>query len=134
MIRLATIDDYNYISHALARKAVPYMSPTHAKADISRGQMYVKILNNKIVAQCSLVPEPLYNYTALKRMIIYRKENCGKHIADEFIQYFLALGLPLGATPWAENTKVKHILEKAGFTYQYTFLDNYEFYLFTKSS
>lgn len=128
MIRLATMADYPYISHALARKAIPYMKPSHAKGDIINGRMYVKVINGKVVAQCSLVEEPNYHYTALKRMLIYRKENCGKHIADEFIQFFSTFNIPLGATPWSENVKVKHILEKAGFRYQYTFLTNYEFY------
>ena len=129
MIRLATMIDYSYISHALAAKALPYITPTQTKEDILNSRLYVKVIDGKVVAQCALVPEPNYNYTAMKRMIIYRKENHGKHIANEFIDFFCEFTPIIGATPWAENGRIKHILEKAGFRYQYTFLTNYEFYL-----
>ena len=40
-IRLATIEDYNYIAHALAPKRIDYIKPSQAKEDISAARLYV---------------------------------------------------------------------------------------------
>ena len=128
-IRLATEADYNYISHALARKAIDYIRPSQAKEDIANSQLYVIIENEKPIAQCALVAETAYNYTAMKRMVIYRKENCGRGLADMLIEHFSSMNLAIGATPWTENERIKHILRKHGFEYQYTFSEKYEFFL-----
>ena len=128
-IRLATEADYNYISHALARKAIDYIRPTQAREDIANNRLYIIVDGEKPIAQCALVEEPLYNYIAMKRMVIYRKDNCGRGAADMFINLFSQMDCAIGATPWAENEKIKHILRKNGFEYQYTFLEKYEFFL-----
>lgn len=128
-IRLATEADYNYISHALARKAIDYIRPSQAKEDIANSRLYVIIENEKPIAQCALVAETAYNYTAMKRMVIYRKENCGRGLADILIEHFSSMNLAIGATPWTENERIKHILRKHGFEYQYTFSEKYEFFL-----
>jgi len=128
-IRLATHEDYCYIAHALARKAIDYNRPSQAKADIAAGRLYVLIDEGQIIAQCALVEETAYGYTALKRMLVYRKQNCGKGTMGRFIEFFLQFSCPLGATPWADNEQVKYILRKYGFEYQYTFAEKYEFFL-----
>ena len=130
-IRLATADDYCYISHALASKAIDYNKPSQAKADIAAGRLYVLVEDGKVIAQCALVEERDFNYTAMKRMLVYRKENCGKGAMHMFIEFFSQLGCTLGATPWTENERTKHILRKHGFVYQYTFAEKYEFFLKT---
>lgn len=131
IIRLATEKDCSYIVHALARKGIDYIKPSHAKTDIAAGRLYVIEDEGKILAQCALVEEVEHGYTAMKRMVIYRKENGGKGISSMFIQFFSTLNRPIGATPWAENKRMKHILRKHGFVYQYTFEKNYEFFLKT---
>ena len=90
---------------------------------------YVIIENEKPIAQCALVAETAYNYTAMKRMVIYRKENRGRGLADMLIEHFSSMNLTIGATPWTENERIKHILRKHGFEYQYTFSEKYEFFL-----
>lgn len=128
-IRLATIEDYNYIAHALAPKRIDYIKPSQAKEDISAARLYVIVDGQKPIAQCALVDETEYNYTAMKRMVIYRKANRGRGVADMFIEFFSRLNQPIGATPWTENERMKHILRKHGFEYQYTFSEKYEFFL-----
>lgn len=131
-IRLATKDDYCYISHALASKGIDYNKPSHAKTDIAAGRLYVLVNEEgKVIAQCALVEERDFNYIAMKRMLVYRKENCGKGAMHMFIEFFSQFGCPLGATPWMENERTKHILRKHGFEYQYTFSEKYEFFLKT---
>ena len=128
-ITLATEEHRSYIIHALASKAIDYINPSTVGEDITKSRLYVIIENGKPIAQCALVPEEEYGYLAIKRMVIYRKENCGRGLADLLIEHFCALNQPIGATPWKENARVKHILQKHGFEYQYTFLKNYEFFL-----
>jgi N-acetylglutamate synthase-like GNAT family acetyltransferase len=128
-IRLATTADISYITHALARKAINYIKPSTVREDIIANRLYVVIENEKPIAQCALVTEVNYNYTAMKRMVIYRKENCGRGLADMLIEHFSSMNLAIGATPWAENERIKHILRKHGFEYQYTFSEKYEFFL-----
>ena len=60
-IRLATKDDYCYISHALASKAIDYNKPSQAKADIAAGRLYVLVEDGKVIAQCALVEERDFN-------------------------------------------------------------------------
>lgn len=130
-IRLATINDISYITHALAPKRIDYNKPSQARADISANRLYLLEHEGKVVAQCALVEETAYNYTAMKRMVVYNKASKVKGVADAFIKYFSTLGVAIGATPWTENEKIKHILKKNGFEYQYTFLEKYEFFLKT---
>lgn len=128
-IRLATTADISYITHALAKKAIDYIKPSTVREDIIANRLYVVIENEKPIAQCALVAEVDYNYTAMKRMVIYRKENCGRGLADMLIEHFSSMDLAIGATPWTENERIKHILRKHGFKYQYTFSEKYEFFL-----
>ena len=130
-IRLATETDIPYITHALAPKRIDYIKPSQARADIKAQRLYVIDLNGKPIAQCSLVEEAEFGYVALKRMTIYNQATKVKGIADMFITHFSSLNLPIGATPWTENERMKHILLKNGFKYQYTFAEKYEFFLKT---
>ena len=128
-ITLATSEHINYITHALAPKRIDYIKPSQVKEDIKQGRLYIIIHEGKPIAQCALVEETNHNYTAMKRMVIYRKDNKAHGIADMFIKYFSQLDCAIGATPWTENEKIKYILRKNGFEYQYTFLEKYEFFL-----
>ena len=128
-IRLATAADIPYITHALAPKQIDYIKPSQARADIEGGRLYVLEHEGQLIAQCALVREERYDYTAMKRMVAYNRSCKVRGVADRFIAYFVAMGHTLGATPWSENEKVKHILIKNGFVYQYTFMDKYEFFL-----
>jgi RimJ/RimL family protein N-acetyltransferase len=128
-IRKATQADYKSIALALRNKNIPYITPAHALADIENEQLFVMCENGKVIAQCALVHEPMFEYHAMKRMTIYNKANQGRGIAQAFISFFCAMNLPaLGCTPWADNAPMQHLLRKFGFEYQYTFLENYQFF------
>lgn len=128
-IRKATMNDYFSICRSLQNKKINYQTPAHAKSDIQNQSMFILVDNGKILAQCSLIEEPDYFYTAIKRLCIYNKKNYGKGIADMFIKYFVSnTQTPLGCTPWEDNAAMRHLLEKNGFIYQYTFLNYYCFY------
>lgn len=128
-IRSAKKEDYKTIAMALRNKGIEYITPEYAKADILNNRLFVMIEDGKIIAQCALVYEKDYSYYAIKRLVVYNKKNCGKGIAQSFISFFCAMNLPsLGCTPWADNSVMKKLLTKNGFQYQYTFLENYEFF------
>lgn len=128
-ITLATTEHISYITHALAPKQIDYIKPSQVKEDILQGRLYVIIHEGKPIGQCALVEEKTHNYLAMKRMVVYRKDCQVRGIANMFIEYFAQLDCPIGATPWSENEKMKYILRKNGFEYQYTFLEKYEFFL-----
>lgn len=129
-IRLATEKDYSKIYHALNRKGIDYISARHARDDIEKQQLFVIEENGELLGQCALVVENDFGYIAIKRLVVYNKKNSGKHIAQQFIDYFKSLNIEnLGCTPWTENAKMRAILERNGFVHQYTFMTCYEFYL-----
>lgn len=128
-IRFATAADTARVVRALRNKHLDYNTPAQAKEDISLGRLIVAEENGKAIASCAIVPEVNHNYTAIKRMIVYSKKNCGKGIATALINFVCSLGLgDIGATPWNTNPAACHSLEKCGFVYQYTFLTFYNFY------
>ena len=129
-IRKATYADYKRIACALRNKHIDYITSAHACVDIEHEQLFVMSENGKLIAQCALVHESAHGYHAIKRLVVYNKRNNGRGIAQQFIAFFCAMDLPaLGCTPWTDNATMKHLLQKYGFKYQYTFLKNYEFFL-----
>lgn len=129
-IRLAQSADYKRIAMALRNKRIEYITPAHAREDITNNRLYVVEEDGMIIAQCALVEEPAHHYHAIKRLVIYNRKNYGRGIARQFIRYFCDMNLPaLGCTPWTDNQKMKYLLVSNGFEYQYTFLGNYEFFL-----
>lgn len=129
-IRLATLKDFTAIKNFLEIKNISYISPAHAYEDIKNNALYIIEKEGQVIAQCSLVEEKSFEYVAIKRLVSYGKE---KGIAQTFIEYFKSFGIEnLGCTPWTNNARMRAILEKNGFTHQYTFLNCYEFYLLTE--
>ena len=130
-IRKATATDLVHVIRSLQNKGIDYNTTAQAKADILNNRLFVAIINGKIVGSCAIVEETAYNYTAIKRVCVYNKKNCGKGIASALVAYICGLDLGnLGATPW-NNPGMIRVFEKYGFRYQYTFLENYNFYLKT---
>ena len=129
IIRLATKMDYKKIACSLNNKHINYITSLHAKNDIENKCLFVVEEEGKIIAQCALVYEEEYNYYAIKRLVVYNQKNCGRGIAQKFISFFCDKNLPaLGCTPWVDNIVMKKLLERNGFVYQYTFMENYQFY------
>lgn len=129
IIRIATKTDYRKIACSLNNKHINYITSSHAKEDIENSRLFVVEEEGKIIAQCALVYEEEYNYYAIKRLVVYNQKNYGRGIAQKFISFFCNKNLPaLGCTPWADNIVMKKLLERNGFVYQYTFMENYQFY------
>ena len=130
IIRPATSADTIRIIRAIQNKHMDYNSPAHIKADISAGNLFVAEENGKLLGSVAVFYKPHRQYYAITRLCVYAKTSRGKGIASALIDYILSLGFPaVGATPWVDNGAVKHILEKRGFIFQYTFKTNYQFYL-----
>ena len=129
-IQKATMKDLRSISASLQNKKIPYLTPSHAELDIANGNLWVIRQNGKPIAQCALVYEENYHYHAMKRLVVYNKKNCGQGIANAFVEYFVKQNYPtLGCTPWADNRRMINILLSFGFEYQYTFLENYCYFV-----
>lgn len=127
-IRKATIADRGIIARALAHKGINYITPALACSDIDNEYMYLITDCDKIIAICSLLPNHR-GYVAIKRLCVLNNKNRGCGAARMFFDYFCSLGVSLGMTPWIENNAMHHIADKYGFEYQYTFNENYMFYL-----
>lgn len=130
-IRLAQNSEAKSISCSIRNKKIDYNTARHVYEDLRNKRLYVLIDNNeKIIASCALVEESNYNYTAIKRLAIFKKENYGKGIASQFIKFFInTVDSSLGCTPWIDNIAMKKLLEKFGFQLQYIFSENHCFYL-----
>lgn len=129
-IRFATLEDTLSIVRSLQNKHIDYNTPAMVKEDIKNHRLVIAIDNNKIVGQIALVYEQNYSYTSLKRLCVYNNKNKGKGIASALVQFACeTVRTPLGASPWTENTACINLFKKFGFKYQYTYLENYNFYL-----
>ena len=129
IIRFATEKDKLSAIRSLQKNQTNYNTVAQLKEDISLNRLIVVENNGKLLAKCALVEETSYNYMAIKRLCVFSKKSKGKGIASALVKYVISLNLGvLGATPWEDNEPMKHILEKNGFKFQYTFLDNYCFY------
>lgn len=129
IIRFATEKDKLSAIRSLQKNQTNYNTVAQLKEDISLNRLIVAENNGKLLAKCALVEETSYNYMAIKRLCVFSKKSKGKGIASALIKYVISLNLGvLGATPWKDNEATRHILEKNGFEFQYTFLDNYCFY------
>lgn len=126
-IRLATINDMEEVRTIDTN--IPYISSLLLMSDIQAGRLYIGVEADKIVSTCAAVPEPYYNYTAMKRL--YVDPNCrGKGYAQQMIEHISNQynEEKIGATPWVTNGAMRHTLEKEGFTLEYIFNEKWCFY------
>lgn len=130
-LRKAETMDWVRIYNAMCHKAeIPFCTPTQVLKDFQAGREYIVVENGKILATVSLVEEPNYRYTAIKRLCIFNKKNHGKGIArfalHEVQKY--AKGR-IGGTPWLDNVKARHLFETEGFHLEYIFDEKWCFYV-----
>ena len=129
IIRFATENDKLSAIRSLQKNQTSYNTTAQIKEDISLKRLIVVEDNGKLLASCAIVEEKDYNYIAIKRLSVFSKKSRGKGIADAIIKYVISLNLgTLGATPWKDNEITKHLFEKNGFKFQYSFLENYCYY------
>lgn len=129
-LRKATRKDIMKVCRAIGYKTnLPYIRVEDAMFDFLHDRIYVVAEGEKVFATVSLVPEPDYGYTAIKRLCILNKKNQGKGIARFALHEIqrMASGR-IGATPWEDNCAMRHILEAEGFKMEYKFAGNWCFY------
>lgn len=128
-LRKANLNETQKLAQVVGRKHLDYITTHHLIWDYNHSQLYVVVENNKVLAIVSLVPEPNFKYTAIKRLCILNKKNQGKGIARFALHEVQKMvSGKIGATPWEDNGAVRHILEKEGFTLQYVFNERWCFY------
>jgi RimJ/RimL family protein N-acetyltransferase len=83
-----------------------------------------------VLATLSLVYDAQWEYVAIKRLCVLNKKNHGKGIARFAIHEILRHlhNCKVCATPWEDNTAVRHILEAEGFKLEYKFMEYWCFY------
>ena len=125
-----TADMLAYILPIVEKANIPYCTPAQTAEDCFKGRLYGLMDGATPIAICSVVEEPNWSYTALKRMLLLDPAYAGKGCAVSLVRHLCGWyrKRTLGSTPWTDNAKTRHIFEKCGFTYQYTFMDNYAFY------
>lgn len=126
----ANREQYLKIVRAMFKKNIPFCTPTHIVDDFVFERLYAVIEGDKVLATISLVEEPDYGYTAVKRLCILNKKNRGKGIARFALREIQRMVKGrIGATPWEDNGAVRHILEMEGFSLQYVFEQKWCFYM-----
>lgn len=129
-LRKANHYDFMKVNSAVARKNITFCQTYHIQSDYNKGQLYVVVEGSKVFATISLVEEPNYGYTAIKRLCILNKKNCGKGIARFALQAIQRMVRGrIGATPWKDNIPVRHLFETEGFVLQYIFNEKWCFYV-----
>ena len=130
-LRKAEAMDWVRIFNAMCHKdKIPFCTPTQLFCDFQAGREYIVVEGDQILATVSLVEEPEYGYTAIKRLCILNKKNCGKGIARFILREVqkVARGR-IGATPWDDNIPMCHLLESEGFEMKYKFAGKWCFYV-----
>ena len=129
-LRKATTMDWVRVFNALCRKDIPFCTPTQVFIDFQNEREYVVAEGDKVLATISIVEEPEYGYTALKRMCILNKKNQGKGIARFALQEVQkVVHGRIGGTPWIDNAKARHLFETEGFHLEYIFNEKWCFYV-----
>ena len=129
-IRLATQTDVYKIRNAVRRKKLFYCTPYQIADDFTNKRLYCVYEGDKVLATLSLVEEPNFGYMAIKRLCILNKKNQGKGIARFALHEIQRMvSGRIGATPWEDNTAVRHILEAEGFKMEYKFMGHWCFYV-----
>ena len=129
-LRKATRKDVMKVCRAIGYKTnLPYIRVEDVMSDFLHDRIYVVAEGEKVFATVSLVPEPDYGYTAIKRLCILNKKNQGKGIARFALHEIQRMvNGRIGATPWLDNGAVRHILEAEGFVLQYIFRERWCYY------
>ena len=130
-LRKASGMDWVRIFNAMCHKdEIPFCTPTQVLYDFQNNREYIVVEGEKILATVSLVEEPQYGYTAIKRLCILNKKNQGKGIARFAIHEIQKMVKgKIGGTPWIDNAPVCHLFESEGFTLQYIFNEKWCFYV-----
>ena len=129
-LRKAEVMDWVRIHNAVCRKHLSFCTPTQIFTDYEMGRLYAVVEGDKVLATVSLVAEPTYGYTAIKRLCILNKKNHGKGIARFALHEIQRMVKGrIGATPWNNNIKMKHLLETEGFHLEYVFNQVWCFYV-----
>ena len=130
-LRKATRKDLMKVCRAIGYKTnLPYIRVEDTFSDFLHERMYVVAEGEKVFATVSLVPEPDYGYTAIKRLCILNKKNQGKGIARFALHEIQKVVKGrIGSTPWVDNTPVRHLFETEGFVLQYVFNEKWCFYM-----
>jgi len=125
----ASAKDWIKVNNAVCRKHLEFCTPAHISSDFEQERLYVVKEGEKVLASVSVVEEPEFEYTAIKRMCILNKKNYGKGIA-RFATHEIQKLMhgKIGATPWEDNYTVRHILEAEGFKLEYQFNGHWCFY------
>ena len=115
-LRKASGMDWVRIFNAMCHKdEIPFCTPTQVLYDFQNNREYIVVEGEKILATVSLVEEPQYGYTAIKRLCILNKKNQGKGIARFAIHEIQKMVKgKIGGTPWIDNAPVCHLFESEG--------------------
>lgn len=129
-LRKAEPMDFAKVRMAIGKKQIPFCTPAQIHADFHYERMYVVAEGKKVLATVSLVEEPEYGYTAVKRLCILNKKNQGKGIARFALHEIQRMVKGrIGGTPWVDNAPVRHLFESEGFKLQYVFNGHWCYYM-----
>lgn len=129
-LRKANLYEVRKAARVVSRKHFDYITVNHLVRDYNNNQLYVVVEGEKVLAIVSLVPEPDYEYIAIKRLCVLNKGNCGKGIGSFAVRELskVVSGERVGATPWTDNIAMRNLLESEGYQLQYVFNERWCFY------
>lgn len=129
--QIRTRTDVEFVKSALAAAKIEYATPAHAENDFRSKSIRFYGLKDegRLVAICSVVPDKIYNYNAIKRLIVLNPADRGKGYAKKLVATIInRQNGACGCTPWEDNKPMQKMLASLGFTYQYTFNNFWTFW------
>lgn len=131
MIRKATIKDYKRlsISLGLVKNKPSYITKELLKLDILQSECYVLEENKKLIGIGSIVFDYERDCYYIKRVMIFNKSYQGKGYGKQILKELSQLENKIAVTPFKKNAKMRNIIKSLGFKFQYSFNENFLFYL-----
>lgn len=101
------------------------------RSDIEKGQCFAIENNNKIIGMITLLYDEKYGMYYIKRFIITNKKNQNKGYAKPILSSILSFvptNETVAITPFENNSKMINLVQKLGFEFQYSFLEQFQLY------
>lgn len=127
-VRKATSADIKSLTRHLQNKHIPYNTVSMMKTDVYDGNLFILTNGSTILASCAIVPTN-FPWLGVKRLVVYNKKSHGKGYAQILLNAITTGPHAYCITPWEDNHTMRHIAEKAGFSFQYKFNDFWCCYL-----
>lgn len=127
--KVTNVEDLKQIVAKISEDEIlEYLTPKHIQKDFEDGYLYMYLdKNGEIVGISSVVWDKDFEMYYIKRVKVFKQ---GEGFAKALIKSLSNMYNKLAITPFKCNTPMLKIVSSLGFKYHYTFLENYQLYIY----